>query len=195
VAKEARKNKENKVRLVRDKLFVNDKRVLPPAENSRQQRNGGQERPYQQRAQYRYPAETTYNPNRPMWSRTFTRSKNVASHSNSVDATPVQNRFAPLRDVNGTAYTPNQHAGKTKARSPLEDATSSKKQRDYEASDSDESINSTVYELDVTSSERDTQPPGSEVPLSDMDTQPPEIDTSDAQREAADDNTASGGSD
>jgi len=211
IAKAARKISENKVRLVREKLFVNDKRVFPPSENSRTQNHGRQERSYQPRNQNNYTAPTgnDHNSNRTTWSRTFTRSKRIAPNNSSDDVIFVENRYAPLRDVTDDGiYTPKNLAGKSKARSPLEEATLSKKQKDSAQSDSDESTNSTIYSLEIPVPDMDKQSPENDIPLSEMDTQdpenvvprsitdtqPPENDPSDTRQQAADD-SATGGSD
>lgn len=144
VAKEARKNKNNQVRLIRDKLYINNKEYRDgdpiPGIEWHETRNhpthNTNRRDYNAKPTNRNDLrqdEIQHTDNNTRWSRTFTRKNRSHQHQNeSRDSSlNTDNRFAPLSW--NTEVTPAKRdtiPGKTKARSPLEDSVSFKKQRD-----------------------------------------------------------------
>jgi hypothetical protein len=165
IAKQARKVRNNTVKLVRDKLYINDRQYhdgdeIPGVQNTEQEhtyterrntqqtqsgkqtipgiQNTERERTYTARrnTQQANPGkQIRYNQHRQIsgaanntqWSRTFTRTQPSQRYENSSQI-PLSNMFANLEQENTPKREPL--AGKTKARSPLENSDSFKKQKD-----------------------------------------------------------------
>lgn len=176
VANDARKNPENKVRLVRDKLFINHEQYIPEVRttlNSREnvQTSGrthvnrdsrnSRSNSYMQHDQ-NYQARGGYKPSQTQWSRTFSRRPQTQKpEKNEQNDNFLENRFNIFSQMNSTPSQVSQrtqHAGKTKARSPLDNDVNVKKHRENgtQYSDSEDSEDSTLL-IDCDQ----TQPPQS----------------------------------
>ncbi|WAR03670.1 hypothetical protein MAR_010228 [Mya arenaria] len=148
VADEARKDTNNKVVLIRDKLFINGKLYT----DITQKHTSYQNTTHRQSQNHR---------DEPRWSKTYYRSRapNTQAPSTSKPVS-TSNPFAVLdsRTPQNTTTRRPTLAGKKKATSPLETGTYFKKPNCYN-SDSD-----TTSEIDLTDSPSllDTQPPPQE---------------------------------
>ena len=161
VMRRYKQDKQNKVVLVRDKLYVNDVQYKLSTNNGEQSSNRTRERYTSMNKRY----ENTHQRDH-VHSRTFTRRQNTnisfnnnsrqqhhqvapsASHATSSVSNPpnsgseahdfaTPNRWRLLREINdeNELVSPNP-CGKTKASSPLEDLTSVKKTRNSSPLDS-----------------------------------------------------------
>lgn len=142
VMKRLKQNRDNRVSMFRDRLFLNGREYFPthadlnpppttgfgfPASRIERNRNipsFDRNRPQTSGA---YPSD---NASRPAW--TFPRRFDETHVTNAPPQTPTFNHFDALgRETNSVSATPAYTApGKQKARSPLEGDQSSKKQRD-----------------------------------------------------------------
>ncbi|WAR28630.1 hypothetical protein MAR_014334, partial [Mya arenaria] len=163
-AREARENKENKVRLVKDKLYINGQRYAPK-ERPNNPLNRQNEQFRSDNNSFQRTARWSSNVNREertRWSRTFTRSQPTSGWRNAENTIPLRNAFAALgTETQKGIETPRQsHAGKKKATSPLENVDTFKKYKENGShSDSEENVESTVLIDLVVDSQTDTQPP------------------------------------
>jgi hypothetical protein len=158
VAKDARKNPGNKVRLVRDKLFINNKLYkegdsIPKTQNTNNIHDASLKTNYTQ-------GDTTQQQTNGIRTRTFTR-RYKQQERKPITPGPAcffsQNRFSLL-----TEDTPRREhlAGKTKAKSPLDQDVTLKKHR--EASTTSESETETEHEktlIDSQSGQNETNLP------------------------------------
>ena len=159
VADEARKNPENKVRLVKDKLFINNKQYIP--DNTKQQQQQQPQQHYR-RTDGRYSgryystnssaddnrAATQYRRQDNMqWSRTFYNRQSTpraAQQTSNTHSSPRANQNNEKNNpwLNKLSVPGNQtpkdgenqrpsHAGKKKAQSPLESEKTTKKQKPH----------------------------------------------------------------
>ena len=142
-AKRARENKQNKVRLVRDRLFINGAEIVPPPKKDSQQKQGqgdriqGGGRSYSTQGQW-HRGKPTYT------SRVFQRSSKpaygaIAKPSNFSMST--YNRFDKLADENSnTSYKDRSKSQKIRARSPLDSDQTLKKHRENQSESEDENL-------------------------------------------------------
>ena len=183
VADEARKNTENKVNLVKDRLYINGKQYIPetPSGQQQQQYQQHQHQQYQHQQQRQpqnrsfgrnWPAIRRYNNvdnrNAPQGSRTFYRTPAPTPQPTLPDQTdvlPLSNRFTALASET-PENRPNrsQLAGKNKATSPLEDSNTFKKQNRRTSdsqSDSDSEQSDILIQTDaqMIDSQASTQEP------------------------------------
>ena len=167
-AKKARQNDKNKVRLVRDKLFVNNSEVvveqkMPPSgfdkNETRHTRKTNSYRRETTRADY----NSGYR-----WNRVFYRGgkqngfvRRSSENARTVDfSMPTSNKFSTLADYVATPVPGRNDPGSKKhpASSPLDEQTR-KKQRDESNSDSDASEMNVSFTND--NSEQTPVPQGS----------------------------------
>ncbi|MCG8047155.1 MAG: hypothetical protein N0E48_16250, partial [Candidatus Thiodiazotropha endolucinida] len=159
IAKEARKNTNNKVRLIRDRLFVNNEEVIveslkasePRFEKGRTEHDRQTNPANNERSSYR-------------GGRTFYRGKGArkgfiprqTETAKLLDfSVPISNTFGMLSEYNETPIrrtaSNSSMAGKHPASSPLDAEYVTKKQRD------DAEIN--LIDMDVDNGESKTEPP------------------------------------
>ena len=135
VAKDARTDKNNKVRLVRDKLYINGQLYDPESStNTSQGQNNGRNRPPYIRNNAETPErevrETTST--RRTWTRTFKRSQGHSVQTNGRTENANihnKNRYSVLAESTPSNQQSHRSAygGKKKATSPLEDSETFKK--------------------------------------------------------------------
>ena len=157
IAKEARKNPDNKVRLVRDRLFVNEEEIVVAPNEAIEHRSDNPPRRQDTRSQTQRPWQNTNSDRSYRGERVFYRSgKGARKHykeTRTSDKTksvnfqvPISNPFGPLakwgsdtpiRQNMGNASASKKHP----ASSPLDDDYTTKNHR--EDSDSDTSVQDT----------------------------------------------------
>ena len=167
--KRARQNKYNKVRLVRDRLFINDSEYLPPEnydeQQSEYQRGYGQPRKSAKYAGWNKNYRQTRGANQPPQngrSRVFTRSNprqfNSKPQPRVVDfdwSTPYRNEV-----LSRDASKDRQGSRKNKASSPVDSDQTFKKQREHQQSGSEDNPNASYVEMiELTRTERPNIPP------------------------------------
>jgi len=157
VAKKARENVNNKVNLVRDKLYINGQLYIPNTE--------GTTKDDRYRAPYRNnrddPATSNtrersrgVNVSNRAWTRTYTRTtQNGAQTNNTADDIQHNNRFSVLAETTPNNPPPYRAWGKKKATSPLEQPGTFKKQNYDGNSSADES----QIDIDLTQAPDDSQ--------------------------------------
>lgn len=174
VANDARKNPENKVRLVRDKLFINHEQYIPEVQTTIKPRDTMQNsaRNYENRNS-RVPRNNEtrgnmhYNqfdgararkPYQTQWSRTFNRRPQTENPDiNQQNDYFSGNRFNLLNQMNSTPSQRTQHAGKTKAKSPIDNDINFKKQKEDEMQNSDSDESTLLIDFDATQPPQLTQ--------------------------------------
>ena len=144
VMKRAKRDPNNKVRLVRDKLFINDVQYIPEnSENREKADESNQNRrkrigegPYRQQGQF----SDRYNKSRTFYqsgARGDKWSRNSIQDSYNI---PVSNPFGNLSSADtagaSSSYATPIRAGKKKANSPLEDERENGTKRHREITDS-----------------------------------------------------------
>ena len=174
VAKQARMNPNNIVRLVRDRLFINNREYIPDRQQTGQHggQHGGQH-PQDDRAnrQYRHPGYSgnptnSYTNSKPQTQQPYRRAHSeTPQHNRTSDNTgcgdradllyQTPNRFSVLQQENADKITTprSTNAGKTKASSsPLENVSNHKKVHiDADTdSDTDSETSSIIVDFDQT---------------------------------------------
>ena len=134
-AKKARQNEENKVRMVRDKLYVNNTEVVVEQQDG----NGTSFHPTRQNSYRREPQWQRGNNGDYRGSRVFYRGgrkyqgskpRSLQSASGAIDfSVPISNRFGPLAETPSRGQIKMTESKKHPASSPLEEQTV-KKYRD-----------------------------------------------------------------
>ena len=170
--KRARANKNNKVRLVRDRLFINNFEYVPPEKPAGQQneirsdyqsrRNGTN--PRWDSANYRstggynrppYDGKLRYNYGSRVFQRSNQRADNYQDRpqSQELDFTlPISNQYETLsREEDHDRFENRKH----KASSPLDSDLTLKRHREHQGSDTETSLNASYIEMtEMNSSEQ-----------------------------------------
>lgn len=165
IAKEARKNPNNKVRLVRDKLYINNKQYfagqqIPDVriqETSSHTSTNVQLCNTEIRKQYKRPYQhpnqnVQYQTNEQLRTRTFKQTVVASRRVPRADRPFTQNRFSAIdSECESTPSRRDRLTGKTKSKSPLDQNIHNKKQREeFSESHSDTEETPAQTRMDTT---------------------------------------------
>ena len=165
IMKKYRKDKNNKVRLVRDRLYINENEYFPPDDEQNcdeNAKNGAYEGRYRRYTKTRI-FERSTKPMRPhqSFSHPMGRTPDSTTVAKTLNFTlPTGNRFAPLQQ-NDNAWKDRAESRKHKASSPLDADKDSKKYRENANSNSNPGTES---ETEATNMQTDAYSPQSDPP-------------------------------
>lgn len=142
IMKQYKQDKQNKVVLVRDKLYVNDVQYIPETDNKKQtgnkrngnmrQRNTTNSRVFTRRQNYDKDNQRYQRPTSSSTNNLISRNR-TSTNVTTTDDIMTPNPWRHLNNVNDdNELTPQTGHGKKKATSPLEDLAFTKKQRNDE---------------------------------------------------------------
>jgi hypothetical protein len=145
------KDEGQRVKLVRDKLFIENVRYLPDRNTMVQNSNRNSKMNSNNGSAPQRTTQHEYNSTKVYYAKTTNRYNNHSKDKNTIQktATPISNRFALLSGLEDESNHAKQNNGKRMAKSPIDISIETKKHREFSPSNGADR-NTHIHFLDST---------------------------------------------